>query len=242
MTQSVQTSFRKLRGYHYWLCLRCGRVSSQFIPDQADDRYSHNPQNPWLGLCADCSKGYPHCAIRLGNHTVKTQPIPAGNGVSHALPEDWARWEVVAKRYARKAYYQDREDVRHNILLRLYMVAKRKEAEGEAFTDVAMFRTASLVVMDWWHEMKRNGRIISLDLQLGEFDQTLADTVPDDRAIDLVEWLDAKTWLLGCPKRLIEVATKRVKGTTLSENDKKYLLRYRRKAQMSLFPLLKTHT
>ena len=60
------------------------------------------------------------------------------------------------------------------------------------------------------------------------------DTVADDKAIDLDAWLDARTWLLGCPKRLIVIASKRLKGIELDEKDRQYLSRYRRREQKSL--------
>ena len=40
----------------------------------------------------------------------------------------------------------------------------------------------------------------------------LIETIADDKAIDVEAWLDARTFLLGCPKRLVVIAGKRVKG------------------------------
>ena len=57
----------------------------------------------------------------------------------------------------------------------------------------------------------------------------LMDTVADDQAIDLDQWLDAKQWLLGCRMRLIEIATKRKDGIPLNEKDRRYFNRERQK-------------
>ena len=63
----------------------------------------------------------------------------------------------------------------------------------------------------------------------------LKDTIADDKAIDLDAWLDANTWLLGCPKRLVEIAHKIKFGSKLTKNDHKYLWKYRKKDQRPLF-------
>lgn len=231
----MQTSFFKLRGFHYWLCVKCGAEGRELIPDQADDRYSYNKGNPWLGLCGRC--GVPTATIQVGNHTVKTQPLPEGTELPPELDAKWAIYLEVASRYQRKARYEDRADLCHTILIRLCEVDRAREAQGEPLTELGRYRVASIVVMQFWHTLKRNGKVISLDTKVDEaddFSPTLADTVPDDRAIDLVEWLDARVWLLGCPERLVQIAMLKVNGKALSQADHKYLQRYRAKAQMSL--------
>jgi len=59
-------------------------------------------------------------------------------------------------------------------------------------------------------------------------------TMADDRAIDLEAWLDARTFLLGCPIRLVQIASKRVKGIPLEPKDKIYLQRFRQREQKRL--------
>lgn len=232
---SVQISYMANRGYHYGACLKCRYLVKEAIPDQADDRFVHNPANPWLGLCAKCNGGTATFAIQLGNSSVPSPPR-LEDSPEPEIVGAWGDWLIVAKRYARKARYQDRQDLRHSILVRLCEVANRREAEGQPLTELGMLRTASLTTMEFWHAQKRNGRIISLDLRLGEYDEaTLADTIADDRAIDLVEWLNAKAWLLGCPRRLVEIAHKKVVGLPLTHGEICYLSRFRASAQMSLF-------
>ena len=57
----------------------------------------------------------------------------------------------------------------------------------------------------------------------------LMDTLADDKAIDLDQWLDAKTFRLGCPDRLIQLAVKRRKGIPLNQTDQRYFTRQRQK-------------
>jgi len=148
---------------------------------------------------------------------------------------DWGKYSEIADRFQHKARFQDREDLRHNIIVRLAEVAQRNG--HKPLTEGAMVRVASYVVLEYWHTEKRNGKVISLNntIEDGEGDTIeMIDTIADDKAIDLEAWVDARTWLLGCPKRLIEVAHKRVIGTPLDNADKLYLGKWRKKAQKRL--------
>ena len=148
---------------------------------------------------------------------------------------DWEKYSKVADRFQRKAKFQDREDLRHNIVVRLAEVARRNG--HKPFSEGAMVRVASFVVMEYWHTEKRNGKLVSLNTEIddGEGDKVeLIDTIADDSAIDLEAWVDARTWLLGCPKRLIEIAHKRVSGIALTNEEHQYLWRFRHKEQKRL--------
>ena len=148
---------------------------------------------------------------------------------------DWGKYSEVASRFQHKAKAQDRDDLNHNIILRLAEVALNNG--HKPFTEATMYRVASFVVMEYWRSEKRNGKVVSLNAEIdnGEGDTIeLIDTVADDNAIDLTDWLDARFWLLGCPKRLIEVAHKIVKGIPLTNLEHQYLWRARRKEQKSL--------
>ena len=63
----------------------------------------------------------------------------------------------------------------------------------------------------------------------------LAQTIADDKAIDLEAWLDRSLWQLGFPKRLVEIAHKIAYGAPLDAKDKMYLCRFRQKEQKRLF-------
>lgn len=148
---------------------------------------------------------------------------------------DWGKYSKVADRFQHKARFQDREDLRHSIILRLAEVAQRNG--HKPFTEASMYRVASFMVLEYWRAEKRNGKAISLNTEIedGEGDTIeLIDTLADDSAIDLEAWVDARTWLLGCPKRLIEIAHKNVKGEVLEVADRKYLWKWRKKAQKRL--------
>ncbi len=151
---------------------------------------------------------------------------------------DWSKYINVADRYQHKARAQDRQDLNHNIIVSLADSQIRLDSNGGGqLSDIAMLRIASCRVADYWRSEYRNGRVVSLNsiIEDGEGNTTeLIDTLADDKAIDLADWLDAKTFLLGCPKRLIEVAHKRVEGIPLTNADMIYLCRFRKKEQKSL--------
>jgi len=62
----------------------------------------------------------------------------------------------------------------------------------------------------------------------------LGELIADDHAIDLDAWLDDKTFLQGCPQRLIEIAHKRVNGIALTKYEQLYLCRFWKRQQKRL--------
>ena len=105
------------------------------------------------------------------------------------------------------------------------------------FTEGAMVRVASFVVMEYWHTEQRNGKMISLNTEIEDWEGDsieLIDTIADDSTIDVEAWVDARTWLMGCPKRLIQIAHKRASGIALNGNDQRYLNRYQKQLTLGL--------
>jgi len=149
---------------------------------------------------------------------------------------DWGEYITIADRYQHKARTQDREDLSHTIILSLADAQLKLDNNGGGqLSDVSMLRIASYECQKYWRQIKRQLTILSLNNELNDGDGIeLIDTVADDKAIDLDAWLDARTWLLGCPKRLVVIASKRLKGITLDNKDKCYLQRFRQKEQKSL--------
>jgi len=62
----------------------------------------------------------------------------------------------------------------------------------------------------------------------------LGELIADDRALDLEEWLDAKTFLTGAPIRLKQIARRKAKGESLTNAEMIYLSRLRKKEQQRL--------
>ena len=146
---------------------------------------------------------------------------------------DYGKYIKVADRFQRKAKWQDREDLNHTIILSLAQAQLRLDNDGGGqLSDVAMLRVASYECQKYWRQQKRLLTILSLNTEIGDGDGNtteLIDMVADDKAIDLEAWIDARTWLLGCPKRLIVVVSKRLKGIPLTETQRRYFNRQKAK-------------
>jgi len=143
---------------------------------------------------------------------------------------DWQKYIEIADKFQHKAKAADRQDLRQDIILRLAEVANNNG--HKPFTEGSMVRVASYTVMAYWRDLMRKPTVLSLN---GEIDNGDGDTVElwqtlaDDKAIDLEAWLDARRWLLGCPKRLVSVAVKLYSGKRLDGKDYDYVERYRQK-------------
>jgi len=123
------------------------------------------------------------------------------------LDSKWRQWYETAHRFEHKVPAQDRGDIRHNSILELALARARDE--DKPFSEAMMCRVASFVVADYWRKAKRKPTLLSLDTEIenGDRDTTeLIETIADDRAIDLEAWLDARTFLLGCPQRVNPLA------------------------------------
>jgi hypothetical protein len=143
---------------------------------------------------------------------------------------DWQKYMEIADRFQHKARYQDREDLKHDIIVRLAEVASNNG--HKPFTEAAMLRVASYVTMEYWHQQKRVLTVLSLndEIEDNEGDSIeLYQTLADDKAVDLELWQDARRWLLGCPRRLVRIAHKKVKHQPLTSTERSYLRRYREK-------------
>jgi hypothetical protein len=163
---------------------------------------------------------------------------------------DWEKYIVVAGRFQHKARREDREDLKHTIILRLAQVASNNG--HKPFTEATMYRIAGYVVADYWRAQYRltNGldcgscrrtqrQQCRKDWQYSECPKAikveyLSKPIVDDKAIDLDAWLEAKTFLLGFPKRLMEIAHKIDNGETLTNQDHQYLWRFRQREQKML--------
>ena len=220
----------------------------------------------WCKLPAICQSTRTQAlrSIKSRSNGRKRQAPSNGNGYDQ-LTGDWLTYYKVASRFSHKAQAQDREDLLHNIIVTLADVARNNG--HKPFTEVAMYRVASVTVVHYWREQYKltNGldchncskaqrqkcrkqwlypdcpKAIKLEYlsqpianDNGNLTE-LGELIADDHAIDLDAWLDAKTFLQGCPQRLIGIAHKRVNGIPLDNKEKCYLQRFRQREQKRLF-------
>lgn len=143
---------------------------------------------------------------------------------------DWKKYISIADRFQYKVNSQDRDDLRHDIVLALAR-AERKHNSGHTLTQLAMLRIAQYECQKYYRQLKRRHRELSLNIMLndGDGDGTeLGDTLLDNKAIDLDARLDARNWLLNCPRRLVSIGVKILSGRPLTNSEHQYLYRFRR--------------
>ena len=187
-----------------------------------------------------------------------------GNGYDQ-LDGEWLAYYQVASRFSHKAQAQDGEDLLHDIMIAFADVARnngRKPLTEVAMYRVASitvvhyWRTQYKLTngldcgscskvqrrkcrKDYlYSECPKAIKLESLDKPITDNDGNLTDLgelIADDHAIDLDAWLDDKTFLSGCPQRLIAIAHKRLNGIPLDAKDKMYLQRFRQREQKRLF-------
>ena len=64
----------------------------------------------------------------------------------------------------------------------------------------------------------------------------LREILADDNALDLDKWTDDRTWLAGFPRRLVQIAHKRVNEEALNESDRRYFNHQRKRLKQQKLP------
>jgi len=190
--------------------------------------------------------------------------MPVGGNGYDQLQGEWLAYYKVASHFSYKAKAQDREDLLHDIMIVLADVASNnghKPFTEPAMYRVASVTVAHYwraqykhtnglecgscskaqrrkCREDWlYRECPKAIRIESLDKPITDSEGNiteLGELIADDKAIDLDQWLDSKTFLLGCPQKLIDIAHKIRNGDNLTATDSQYLWRYRKRQQKTL--------
>jgi hypothetical protein len=203
-------------------------------------------------------------SIKSRSNGRKRQAQPHSNGYDQ-LQGEWLTYYQIASRFSHKAQAQDREDLLHDIMIALADVARNnghKPITEAAMYRVASLTVTHYWRAQYkltngldchscskaqrqkcrakwlYSECPKAIKLESLDKPIVDSNGNLTDLgelIADDRAIDLDAWLDDKTFLSGCPQRLIAIAHKRLNGIPLDAKDKMYLQRFRQREQKRLF-------
>ena len=181
-----------------------------------------------------------------------------GNGYDQ-LEGEWLLYYKVASKFCHKARYEDRDDLLHTIILNLAVAGRNdghKPDNASWMYRIASF-TVAQYWRDYYYRVNgidcghcsnqqrkrckeqnlypdychRAIKIDSFSTPVSQSNDTIElwETLADDNAIDLDAWLDAKTWLAGCPERLVGVASKKTSGKPLSHKEQVYLSYQREK-------------
>jgi len=112
-----------------------------------------------------------------------------GDGHSEALSYDrleqpWRDWAKIARNFAYQVKEQDREDLMHNIIVRLAEVAEVYRQQGRPLTKWGCIKVAQYTRLRFYHQQKRWRRVFTVSLNSAvrdgngnetEFIQTLVD-------------------------------------------------------------------
>jgi hypothetical protein len=88
-------------------------------------------------------------SIKSRRNRRKRQAEANGNGYDQ-LEGEWLTYYEVASKYADRARVEDREDLLHDIMLTLADVPRNNGLKP--FTEVAMYRVASVTVAHYWRK------------------------------------------------------------------------------------------
>ncbi len=170
--------------------------------------------------------------------TVADYPQDGDNPLAYEhLKGDWALFYKVARYFIHKVKFEDREDFLHDLMLEMAKVKAKYEAKGKLLTEAGLMRVASYQVTEYWHTLMRHRpTILSLNERAdgdgsdgdGKASEII-DFLADDSTVDLDLMLDARRFLLGCPRRLVQIAYKRYSGYRLDGKEYDYLERWRKK-------------
>jgi len=180
------------------------------------------------------------------------------------LDGEWAQWFRTAQRFEHKVPAQDRGDIRHSIILELALARARdgdkpfseammcrvascvvalywrkqyKLTNGLDCGSCSQKQRQKCRSADLYRQCPKAIKVEYLSKPITDDNGNvteLGDTIADDKAIDLGAWIDARTFLLSFPQRLVQIAHKIDNGQTLTHGERTYLCKWRKREQISL--------
>ena len=203
--------------------LKSSRRRSHRQVDDGSNGYDHLPE-PYLT--------YYRIALRFGHKAL----LDEQDDLLHDIIEGLAR---VAKdrTLSEAAMYRIAEHIKDHYWYKHYAYHNGLDCQHCSKAQRAKCRTA-WAYSDWaYYDCHRAITLESLNQPIIDSEGNiteLAELIADDNALDLAEWLDAKTFLIGAPIRLKTVARKRSKGDTLTHAERQYLTKLRKRYQLTL--------
>jgi len=155
------------------------------------------------------------------------------------LEQPWHQWARIARSFSRQLDNEmDREDLTHDIIVRLAEVAEVYRQQGKPLTKGGSIRVAQYTRLRFYHQKKRWRRVFTVSLNSPvrdddgnetEFIQTLVD----QKATDLDALIDAKSHYLSSPEKVKQAIQKLLNngdgdGHRLSGYDWKLIRQFRR--------------
>ena len=168
-----------------------------------------------------------------------------GNGQALSydrLDEPWRQWAKIARNFSYQMDdHWDREDLMHNIIVRLYEVAEEYHRQGKPLTKGGCIRVAQYTRLRFYHQKKRWKRVSSISLNSivqdeDGYETEMIQNIPVKKGIDLDTWIDAQSYYQSSPKRVKRAIRKFLyeDWRRLSGYDWKLIRRFREEAKQKV--------
>jgi len=219
----------------------------------------------WCNKPASCitATSKPRHVKSRSNRQKRQAPVHS-NGYDQ-LQGEWLAYYNVASRFTGRVKPQDKEDILHTIIATLadvernnghkpfteavmYRIASRTVADywfnhysyhaGLDCKHCSKAQRQKCKEGYLYTECPKAIKLESLNKPIIDSEghtTELGERIADDKALDLDAWVDAKTFLLGFPQRLLLIAHKLESGKSLTGYDRLYLCRFRKREQKTLF-------
>jgi len=215
----------------------------------------------WCGKQGTCQhQKRPSRSIK----TRQRKQVPSYDKCYDQLPEPQLTYYKVASRFNRKALIDDQEDLLHDIILHLIVVERNNGHKplteammyriASHVKDHYWYSHYKLTMgLDCQHCSKAQRHKCKEDWLYGDCPKAIkleslnkpiidsegnvtefGDLIADDKALDLDDWIDAGTFLLG-NARLKGIAQKKLDGIPLDGRDQDCLDHFRKRKQIKLF-------
>jgi len=158
------------------------------------------------------------------------------------LEEPWRQWAQIARNFSYHLDdHWDREDLMHNIIVRLTEVAEEYHRQGKPLTKGGCIRVAQYTRLRFYHQKKRWKRVSSISLNSMVQDEDgneteMIQTIAAKKGIDLDTWLDAQSHYQSSPQKVKRAIRKLVNDDwrSLSGYDWKLIRRFREEAKQKV--------
>jgi len=221
----------------------------------------------WCLKPASCqsSTSKPRQFKSRSNRQKRQAPVHS-NGYDQ-LQGEWLAYYNVASRFTDRVKPQDKEDILHTVIATLadvernnghkpfteavmYRIASRtvadywrtyyKASNGLDCGSCSKAQRQKCKEGYLYSECPKAIKLESLNKPIIDSEghtTELGELIADDKALDLGAWLDARTFLLGFPQRLLAIAHKLENGDKLTPTDSQYLWRFRKREQKTLLAM-----
>jgi len=202
-------------------------------------------------------------SVKSRSYSSKKQAPVHSNGYDQ-LQGEWLAYYNVASRFTSRVKVEDKEDILHTIIATLadvernnghkpfteavmYRIASRTVADywfshysynsGLDCKHCSKAQRQKCKEDNLYSQCAKAIKLESLNKPIIDSEghtTELGELIADDKALDLGAWLDAKTFLLGFPQRLLLIADRLNNSEALTNKDRQYLCYWRRREQKSL--------